>query len=797
MRLVLFVIALAFGTQIFAQQGERYARVRIDLTNHEVGEITKLGLETDHGHIAPGQHLVNDFSYSEIELLKKAEIPYRIEIADVKKWYREQTAAKIIAAADARDSHCEGSNGPVVYDYDTPVNYTPGSMNGYFTYEEFIQNIDAMVAEYPNLISAKAPIGNIKTYEDRPIYWLRISDNPNMNEEEPEIFYNALHHAREANALSQLLFFMWYVLENYEEDPEIKFLLDETELYFVPMVNPDGYIFNQENDPLGGGLWRKNKWRDSDDNLKGVDLNRNYGYEWAYDDTGSSPDPNSSTYRGTEAFSEPETQAMKLFCEQHEFLITLNHHTTGNLLIHPWGFSDSPTAEDETFKTMGRVMNIENNYKLGTGTETVGYTVNGDSDDWMYGENTTKNASYSYTPESGQSFFGFWPPANEIDNINKSDVRMNLNAGLLAHNYLTAEDISPLLLVGSENKLELKLKHAGLDAGMNTVTVTTDDPIIFSVGAPHVSDLTHLEEEFIEVNFMVDPNLNVPKEVEFTITIDNGNYERTQEISKIIAPSAPVVILENDISNDNNFTSVDDWGITNEDFVSGPSSYTDSPGSNYSANRNDFVLYNQSFDLSKAIIANLNYYAKWDIEADYDYVQILAGTSPNPSTMEPLCGRYTNSGTANQALNEPLYDGIQETWIQETVSLEDFIGEEEVYFAFGLVSDGFVDGDGFYFDDLTIEVVNDIDTKNTTLTLNNEVVLIPNPTKDIFQIKLGNSFKKMTNLNYQIVDVAGKIIQSGNLESDQLSLENQSAGTYQVIIFENDKKLAVKRIAKI
>ena len=115
---------------------------------------------------------------------------------------------------------------------------------------------------------------------------MKISDNPNTDEPEPEVLYTALHHAREPESLSQLIYYMWYVLENYATDPEVQALVDNTEMYFAPCINPDGYLYNEQTDPNGGGLWRKNR-RDNLDGEFGVDLNRNYDFSWGYDDTGS------------------------------------------------------------------------------------------------------------------------------------------------------------------------------------------------------------------------------------------------------------------------------------------------------------------------------------------------------------------------------------------------------------------------------------------------------------------------------------------------------------------------------
>ncbi len=120
---------------------------------------------------------------------------------------------------------------------------------------------------------------------------VKISDNPNVNETEPEVLYTALHHAREPVGAMQMLFYMYYLLENYDNDPFIQALVDNTEMYFVPVVNPDGYVYNQTTNPNGGGMWRKNRRNNGSAGLYGSDLNRNYGYMWGYDNNGSSPYP--------------------------------------------------------------------------------------------------------------------------------------------------------------------------------------------------------------------------------------------------------------------------------------------------------------------------------------------------------------------------------------------------------------------------------------------------------------------------------------------------------------------------
>ncbi len=157
---------------------------------------------------------------------------------------------------------------------------------------------------------------------------------------------------------------MWYLLENYATDPEIQSVVDNTELYFVPVVNPDGYLYNEKTDPNGGGFWRKNR-----KNGNGVDNNRNYNYHingdpnnGSWSGPGSSSDPNSQVYHGPSAFSEVENQAMKWFVEQHDFVMAFNNHTSGQLLYYPFAYADVATPDEDLLQGITTELVSRNGY---------------------------------------------------------------------------------------------------------------------------------------------------------------------------------------------------------------------------------------------------------------------------------------------------------------------------------------------------------------------------------------------------------------------------------------------------
>lgn len=796
-----FVCLLLIGPFLLsAQPGLQFSRVKIRLAEHTVADVARLGLEASPGHISPGHFIINDYSETEIALLEANGFDYEILIPDVKAWYVNQSAET--QAMDFRNNGCGASPS---YDYTTPANYQPGTLAGYFRYDEMMAELDRMAEMYPNLLSARAPIGNIVSHEGHSIYWLRLSDNPNTDEDEPEVLYTSLHHAREPNSLSQMIFYLWYLLENYETDDEVRYLVDNTEMYFIPCVNPDGYIYNETADPMGGGLWRKNRWADENGVVYGVDLNRNYGYEWGIDNTGSSPNPESQVFRGPGPFSEPELQAVKLFCEQHEFQIALNYHTFGNLLIHPWGYNDTPTSEDALFKALGRVMTQENDFTLGTGTETVGYVANGVSDDWMYGETETKAPIYAFTPEVGPGNFGFWPPASAIDELNKSALWKNLAAAHLLLNYVVANSVEEGYITATAGTDELLLEQYGLLPGPANISVSAGSPNV--TVAPNEADyeLANLESALHSYSYTIEPGDELLEEVRFLVRIDNGEYVREETITRVYLNSIFEVVFEDDLSDDSNWFNFGEWGLTNTSFVTAPNAMTDSPSGNYEDNTESVLGLSGIVDLSEGGAAFLRYWARWSIEDGWDYAQVLA--SSDGINFVPLCGQYTNPGTGGfQPDGDPLYDGTQDEWVREEIDLSDYLGQEQVHIRFYFRSDGFVNLDGFYFDDLEVVILDEVISSTEALAGQAlaELTVAPNPFRDqlaaewvLNQAAEQVQVRLTDALGAECANQAISTPQASFRHRTELSTKQLPAGFYYLQLYADGQLMQTQKVVKL
>ena len=117
-------------------------------------------------------------------------------------------------------------------------------MGGYYTFDEIEENLDELSNECSNIITDKISIG--QTLEGRDIWAIKISDNPNQDEDEPEVLYTGLHHAREPMSYMNLFYYMHWLCENYGIEQEATEILNTRELWFIPAINPDGLVYNEE-----------------------------------------------------------------------------------------------------------------------------------------------------------------------------------------------------------------------------------------------------------------------------------------------------------------------------------------------------------------------------------------------------------------------------------------------------------------------------------------------------------------------------------------------------------------------
>jgi predicted deacylase len=273
-----------------------------------------------------------------------------------------------------------------------------GSDEGYLTYDEANGILDTFLSQYPSFLSS-ASIGT--SFNGRDIRKFTIS-TPSAVLSSPVLLTSAFH-GNEPVTVSVSLYIMGSLLESLQSGDES--LFSSRALHIVPFVNPDGYVDRVrknrrpscETGPLGGG----------------VDLNRNFATGWKH-----IGDPCSLEYAGTEAFSEPETQALRDLTNSINFLSVLNLHSYGEILTIPYnygedGSSSVPTVLPSHSAFYQSLQSVFGFSKFGPSTKTLNYTASGESDDWFYRE----RGIVSMSAELGEESDGFRPTMERVRTI--------------------------------------------------------------------------------------------------------------------------------------------------------------------------------------------------------------------------------------------------------------------------------------------------------------------------------------------------------------------------------------------
>ena len=223
--------------------------------------------------------------------------------------------------------------------------------------------------------------------DGRPIGAVEIASNVNATGDgRPEYAIFGLHHAREWPTGEVVMELAHDLVKSYGA-PRVRALLDRVRVVIVPVVNPDGFVFSQEVDPM----WRKNS------PTRAVDLNRNYGAGWG--GSGSSAVPTEPTYRGPSPFSEPESAAVHELSQRRHFTNVQSVHNIASRILRQPGFDEYGTvARDEArMKALGDAMGAATGYGSQKAVEFG--EIHGATEDWNY----IAQGAFGYTIELGST----------------------------------------------------------------------------------------------------------------------------------------------------------------------------------------------------------------------------------------------------------------------------------------------------------------------------------------------------------------------------------------------------------
>jgi len=756
------------------RSGEIYSLVKIqvnsraDLEKLHNNDIT---IEHYHGNFSTGIELV--LNSVELTALQITGLQYDILVPDMDEYYMNRSLP----------TEQDMLHSKKIMQTDNVDGFYLGSMGGFATLEEVVRQLDSMRLLYPSLITQKINIGS--SHEGRTIWAVKISDNPDVNESGTEagVYYDALHHAREPVSMQAMLYYMYWLLENYGTNPEATYLVNNREIFFVPVVNPDGYEHNRSTNPNGGGNWRKN--RRNNGGSFGVDLNRNYSYGWGVN-SGSSNNPSSETYRGPSAFSEPESQAIRDYVSSINPEIGFSVHSVAGRYLNPYGYTDTSIAYN-VYADFSSEFAQHNNYLYGTVSEMLEYYSSGTTRDYLHASGT-----YCWTPELGGS--GFWPDEVEIIPICSENLYPFKYLAWVSGAYTRMQSYK-LLDGGYVNrsdtlKLEVNLRNKGITKPSNSVNVTLNTTyphitsVVSNVNYGTINAGAQKNNAATPFKFFVSPNATVGDEIKLICTVTQEGVVSSIDTVSIIVGKSNILFYDDAENGISNWTRSGTGSLADTSFTSfwgGSHSFADSRYGNSMNNTTSFFTMNNSVSLSGATNPRLEFNAKWATEDGFDYTRVQISTN-NGSSWSTLTGKFTTLVGGQQS-----YDAIK-YWVQERINLSSYLGQS-IKIRFYFDTDGGVPGDGFYFDNFRI--VNYTDTLTSIVNNSNDIPdkfdllqNYPNPFNPTTSIKF--DIPKLSFVKLRVFDALGRevgLVASGDFSPGRYSFDFDASGFTSGIYF--------------
>lgn len=586
----------------------------------------------------------------------------------------------------------------------------------YYTITQYNQFMVDTAAQYPSICQL---IQFGTSIQGRPLYFLKITDNPSLEEAEPEFKYVSSIHGNEVIGYDMCIRLIQQLTSEYGSNPRITNLVNSTEIWICPMFNPDGFVLGQRY------------------NAAGVDLNRNFpmpsgvqhpdGNEWA-----------------------PETSAMMEILSDNSFVLSANFHAGALVMNYPWDYISILTPDDALLQEAALAYSTHNlpmynnpEFIHGITNGAVWYVITGSLQDWNYGFTNCMDI----TAEIGANM---WPPAEQLPSFWAQNQESMLSYLEFMHrgvsgtvNSSSGAPLAASITVQGNDKVirtdpDVGDYHRMLLPGTYTITASATGyypqtrNITVGAGAPTIEDFNLIPAAFIWYHGQVrspwgapiadagitidsDPVLNLQSDAQglFEFQAYEGNYGikitsgfgvYRQNIDVLADPLIPnyrnIFIPELPMFTDNfeegigNWTVTGTWGLVSED---GSMVLTDSPAGNYANNQTRTARLTTPLDLSTMSHPSLSFRCKYDLEAGYDKVYVEAST--------------TGSGW-NQLGS---FTGEETDWTNQDFDLSAYAGGN-LHLRFRITSDYSVNADGIYIDDLKISGINSLASRYGDVT---------------------------------------------------------------------------------
>lgn len=575
-------------------------------------------------------------------------------------------------------------------------------LNQYYSVEEYHSFMQNVAATYPEICQLHQFGTSI---QNRPLYFMKISDNVSQNEAEPEIKLVASIHGDETVGFDMMIRLIQLLTSQYGTDPRITQIVNNTELWINPLMNPDGYANGVRN------------------NAAGVDLNRNFPMPNGI----SNPDGNPTA---------TENLAMIDFSNQHNFAIGINFHGGALVINYPWDYTYSLAPDDELIRDLSLTYSSHNlpmynssEFAQGITNGAAWYVITGSMQDWNYG--FTNNIELTAEVSNIK-----WPPASALDTYwdqNRESILSFIEYSQNGIKGMVTNDsgmpIPAVIKVSGNARNTGNDPHVGdfhriLLPGTYTIHASANGyipeslevmvpPIGYSTAnfslqpaqQMAVNGIVRDSEGFpiagAQIRLESDPPHLVTTNPDGSFTLPNI-YEGDYSV-QVLADSYPVysgqislrqaptdynvsIVLGETLFFDDFETNLDAWAITSpwgriQD--AGNWVLTDSPSGNYGNNVNRAIRLQNPVSLVNIQNPAISFRAKWDLEAGYDYVYVEGST--NGSTWAQISS----------------FTGTQTTWTDQYFALDAYAGQD-FYVRFRIRSDWSQTADGIYIDDVRI-----------------------------------------------------------------------------------------------
>ena len=575
----------------------------------------------------------------------------------------------------------------------------------YYTITQYHQFMIDTENQYSNICSL---IQAGTSVQGRPIYFLKITDNPDIEEAEPEFKYVSSIHGDEVVGYDMCIRLIQLLTTQYRIDPRITNLVNSTEIYICPMMNPDGYVLGQRY------------------NANGVDLNRNF------------PMPTGIQHPDGNQWA-PETIAIMDFSNAHHFVLSANFHGGALVANYPWDYTYTLTPDNDVFIQAALTYTSHNSsmynsteFPHGITNGAAWYVITGSMQDWNYGYTDDMDI----TMEIGENK---WPPASQLPSFWALNQESMLSYMEFVHKGIhglvtstTGQPLNAVITVQGNDKAihtdpDVGDYHRLLLPGNYTLTASAYGYI------PQTAQITVPASGSTEYNFILSPAATVDlmgqiRDVEgygipnLTVTLNtvpprsstadtNGSFmfmQIPEGYYHIIFSNANTTLYETDFllttENNNcvfnfieplvlfydpceslsNWTASGPWGVVT---YQGESVITDSPNGNYGNNVTRILQLNNPISLENILNPILSFKTIYALENGYDFVYVQA------------------SNNASNWIDLGCLTGTQSSWTTLSYSLSQFIGQN-VYIRFKLTSDYGITADGIYLDDIKISGID-------------------------------------------------------------------------------------------